>query len=306
MNDGKRNELFQKVQRYLKPSPLIIWGSGGTIPFGMPSMEYLKKELEIKKAGNLETILSEVTDKDSISNYKKKIYESINKKDAELRKNIANEVSIIKPLEKLISYFYETHPKIINITTTNYDCVLEYIFSYANFPFSDGFSGREFSQFDPSNFKERNHINLYKVHGSLRWFQERYSYTNTMMDGIFPMKDKYEKSHQEPYRTLIGKSDEAIVKAKCFLAVGFGFNDEHITPKIQTSINMDKKIVVIAKKATKSIKDKLDKANSIIIEEGDKKDTTQFSFKENGNPKTETLAGNYWKIEQFNQILMDE
>lgn len=34
-----------RIQDYLKEPPLIIWGSGATIKFGLPSMQQLKDEI---------------------------------------------------------------------------------------------------------------------------------------------------------------------------------------------------------------------------------------------------------------------
>jgi hypothetical protein len=36
------------VQTFLKDPPLIVWGSGATIPFGLPSMEDLNAQIKEK------------------------------------------------------------------------------------------------------------------------------------------------------------------------------------------------------------------------------------------------------------------
>ena len=305
MDNDRRNKVFSKVQEYLKPSPVIVWGSGATIPFGMPSMDDLKGALGITEAGNLEEILSEIGDTVEKEEYEKLIYEAINKEDEEFKNRLVKGSDEIRPIQKLVNYFYDSHPQQLNIITTNYDCVLEYILSYYGLPFSDGFSGREFSSFDSENFRLSKHINLYKVHGSLRWYNKRYSYRNPMMDGIFPNKDKYQRASQQPYRTLISNSDSAIKEASCFLVVGFGFNDDHLTPNIEEAIGQrSKKIVVITKKATKSLNDKLKLAqNYVLVEEGDKLGETKFSFNEGNQRVVEILGGSYWRIEKFNEIL---
>ena len=241
MNDEIKNKLFEMTQNYLNPCPLIVWGSGATIPFGMPSMGELKQEIEITKEGNLEKILSNIKNKKTKSNYERKIFQIINERDSNLREKFIKNHQEIKSLFNFINYFYNSHPQRVDIITTNYDCVLEYMFSYYGIPYSDGFSGREFSEFNEKMFKDKNQVNLYKVHGSLRWHKARYSHHNSMMDGIFPTREKYEKAHLDPYRTIITKSDEAIKRAKCFLFIGFGFNDQHITSEIEKLL--DKGIV---------------------------------------------------------------
>ena len=234
-----KNKLFKLVQDYLKSPPLIIWGSGATIPFGMPSMENLKEQLKIQEEGNLEEILSKMTDKKR-KKYELKIFEIINRADTKFSKDFSDEKIVSKHLNYLIKHFYEAHPLFLNIITTNYDCILEYVLSFYDFSFSDGFTGREFSKFTERRFKEKEHVNLYKVHGSLRWFSERYSYNNSFMDAIFPSKNKYQEASKEPFRTLIQRSDNAITDASCFLSIGFGFNDEHLTPKIEGPVKFQK------------------------------------------------------------------
>lgn len=301
-NENIRNELFGMAQKYLKPCPLIIWGSGATIPFGMPSMDDLKMQLEIQGDRNLEELLSEITDEKERQLYEEKIFKIINKKDADFRELLSKNIPPIRHIKALIDHFYEPHPQLINIITTNYDCILEYLLSYNDLPYSDGFSGKEFSQFDKSNFKTKKHINLYKVHGSLRWSGERYSYYNDSMDGIFPSNQKYQKASQEPYRTIITEADQAISNVKCFLCIGFGFNDEHITPKIETAIANRKPIVVIAKKATESAIAKLKEASNYILVEESEQGKTKFTYKDH-DQKEKVFEGDYWQLEQFNQVL---
>lgn len=299
-----KNGIFKMVQEHLKSCPLIIWGSGATIPFGMPSMSDLKSELKITEKGNLEEILSRINDENKQSKYEQDIFNIINQKDTNFRNSLWANSQQTNHVKQLIHHFYDTHPQVINIITTNYDCVLEYLFSYHKFPYSDGFSGKEFAQFEESNFKTKEHINLYKVHGSLRWSRERYSYYNDNMDGIFPSNQKYQKVSQEPYRTIITEADQAITNAKCFLCIGFGFNDDHITPKIETAIVNSKPIVVIAKKPTESAIAKLKKASNYILVEESEQDKTKFTYKKHDQKeKEEILEGNYWELEKFNQVL---
>ena len=296
-----KGEIYKLIQEYLKPSPLVIWGSGATIPLGIPSMEYLKEQLSIQQDGNLEKILSEISDKNETLKYEKKIFNIINEHDESFRGKLdTNSVLYIKDL---INYFYNSHPQYLDIITTNYDCVLEYIFSYFCFPYSDGFSGRQFSCFDSSRFRKEKHINLYKVHGSLRWSNKRYCYYNQEMDGIFPSMEKYRKASQEPFRTLIQKSDESIDNAKCFLSIGFGFNDEHLTPKIEQAISEGKSIVIVSKEITVSAKEKLRRASNYVSIESVDENTTRFSYNKNGVEGELQLDGNYWKIQEFKEIL---
>mgnify|MGYP006322241107 CR=1 FL=1 len=41
-----RERVFTVIQNYLKTPPVIIWGSGATVPFGLPSMNTLNQILK--------------------------------------------------------------------------------------------------------------------------------------------------------------------------------------------------------------------------------------------------------------------
>ncbi len=301
----EKEKLFTLVQIYLKQCNLIIWGSGATVPFGMPTMDSLKQELGITSEKNLEEILSACNDNER-KKYEKNIFRIINEKDKKVHKEFSNNL-LIEPIQRLIEFFYSSHPNLLHIITTNYDCILEYILAYYNFPFSDGYSGREFSKFKSKNFKSKECINLYKVHGSLRWHDNKFSHYNDMMDAIFPNIHKYEQAFNDPFRTLIHKSDDAISSSNSFLAIGFGFNDTHLTPKIVSAIEERKKIVVVTKKATDACKNMLDKASDyVLIEEGKKEQKTCFTYKEKGRKRKSSLTGSYWNIQEFNNIFNNE
>ena len=45
----QKDKVCKVVQKFLKDPPVIIWGSGATIPYGLPSMDDLKKSLQITK-----------------------------------------------------------------------------------------------------------------------------------------------------------------------------------------------------------------------------------------------------------------
>ena len=47
MNDTnqKKDKIFRLIQKFLKNHPVIIWGSGATIPYGLPGMSELVEVL---------------------------------------------------------------------------------------------------------------------------------------------------------------------------------------------------------------------------------------------------------------------
>ena len=46
--ESDKSSAFCTIQEMLEKPPVIIWGSGATIPFGLPSMQDLNKMLSEK------------------------------------------------------------------------------------------------------------------------------------------------------------------------------------------------------------------------------------------------------------------
>ena len=316
----KKDKIFKLVQKFLKNPPVIIWGSGATIPYGLPSMEDLKQSLkpELGKLGkdaNLETELEKIGKKDKIDKIKEIIRNEVLKKNLECLKQSMQTPNYFESIEKMIKKFYNPHPHNINIVTTNYDCILEYALSQSDYNFTDGFTGRPLSKFNPNNFGKKKIINLIKVHGSLNWFSDKndnifylpceYKFDELKYAMIPPAKKgKYQEAFKEPYRTLIGKSDNIIENANSFLVIGFGFNDEHLTPKIDSKIKTGTPIVIITKKATDSCKKKVIDAEKYCLFEKNR-NGTKITFKEKKDSIEESieLTEDYWELNQFMEVL---
>lgn len=49
---------------------------------------------------------------------------------------------------------------------------------------------------------------------------------------VTPGNEKYKKTYQEPYRTIIQKADFVLENNNSYLCIGYGFNDEHIQTKL--------------------------------------------------------------------------
>ena len=323
MNDAdqKKDKIFRLIQRFLKNPSVIVWGSGATIPYGLPGMSELVGVLrpyiegEIAEGADLETELGKLEDDSLIDKIRIDVRKAVFKKDIMCLKRFIRNSKHFNAVIKMVEFFYRPHPRKVDILTTNYDRVLEYALSGANYDFADGFTGRSLSAFEQEHFeKERNIVNLIKVHGSLNWFSDgnnkplylphKYGASALTPVMILPSDRKYEESYREPYRTLITKSDEIIEKAKSFFIVGFGFRDEHLTPKVEGKIERGTPIVIITKKATIPCKKKLKRAKKYILLE-ESRSGTKITFKreEFSPPENCQLQGDYWKLEQFLEIL---
>ncbi len=314
-----RETVFNVVQTFLKTPPLIVWGSGATISFGLPSMSDLNEELKKKIDGfdtendNLEIELGKEKYQEQMPLIKKVIWEKVNDADISvLERIISNNTDEFNGIKLLIEKFIEAHPKVVNIVTTNYDRVLEYVMSYHNFPYTDGFNGKVLSIFSETKFDDKEIINLVKVHGSLNWFDidgEIRFLSSVLVDQvpkiIAPGKNKYQEAYSSPYRELIQKADDLIKSASSFLVVGFGFNDEHLTPKIKAKVKKGIPVVLITKKISDSCYEELKSAEKYILFEKRERGKTKVIYKENNNTgKREfELEGAWWQLNKFMEIL---
>ena len=315
--DQKKDEIFRLIQGFLKNPPVIIWGSGATILYGLPGMSDLVEVLrpyigdEIAEDADLETELGKLEDDSQIDKIRIDVRKAVFKKDMMCLEKSIKDSRHFSAVIKMVRKFYKAHPHRVDILTTNYDCVLEYALSGANYDFTDGFTGRPLSTFTQKHFeKESNIVNLIKVHGSLNWFFDssnrllclpcKYEVPALTPVMILPSYGKYRESYQEPYRTLITKSDEIIGKARSFFIVGFGFRDDHITPKVEEKIESGTPLVILTKKATIPCKKKLRRAKKYILLE-ESKSGTQITFKSKGSspPENCQLQGDYWQLEPF-------
>ena len=149
LQDNQKNEIFKTIQKFLKDPPVIIWGSGATIPYGLPSMDDLKQALQSKnlinldQKSNLEVELGKIQKQDKINKIKACIRCEVLKKDIDCLRDSIKNPNYFDAIDKMIEVFYQQpHPQKIDIVTTNYDRVLEYAISKLNYEYTDGFSGR--------------------------------------------------------------------------------------------------------------------------------------------------------------------
>jgi hypothetical protein len=319
MRNEVKNKIFTIVQEYLKDPPLVVWGSGATIPYGMPSMSDLNRKLGEKinnfdvTNNNLEQELGKDKYKSEFSKIKEVIWDTIDEANNKILNDIISNRSKYECVKQLIDKIKGAHPKVMTIVTTNYDKVLEYIMSYNKIRYTDGFNDKDLSEFDDSLFCTKEDIvNLIKVHGSLNWFKENDNirYLTKKMDKMEPLiippgKNKYRDAYDKPYRELIQKSDSYIESAKSFLVVGFGFNDEHLTPKIRERVNEGIPIVVITKKVTKSTKEELKQAKKYVMLEKMSEKKTKIAYTHNGkeNEQEVEIIGDYWQLPNFMEII---
>lgn len=322
MKEEKNEQLekvFKIVQSFLKNPPLVVWGSGATVTFGIPGMDSLNKKLKKEICGfdaendNLEVELGKEKYQEIMPVIKNVIWNEINEADKlVLERLTTNQTTDFHGIKLLIDKFIEVHPQVLNIVTTNYDRVLEYTMSYHDVIFTDGFNGKVLSSFNENLFQSKNIVNLIKVHGSLNWFNidGEIRYVSSCFDKyapqiIAPGKSKYQDAYNSPYRELIQKADNFIKDAPSFLVVGFGFNDEHLTPRIKTQIKKGVPVVLITKKITESTITELKGAEKYILFEEKSASFTNVIYKSSNseNEQSIELEGDFWQLPKFIEIL---
>ena len=280
-------ELAQAVQKCLRMTPLILWGSGGTVPCKLPTMQKLAEKLTKSGVGkftsnNFEQELGSerYARPDERRKIRRAIWDGVYEDDCVARKTLLEAPEVANSdirnhcaaISRMLKTFRTAQPQRLDIVTTNYDRVLESVAAYYGIPFSDGTGLVDSSRFDVRKFGEKDILNVIKVHGSLLWRCDAHDVRvcHDQTCGlepciIIPGKNKYHDAFQYPYRELIQYSDSVIDQAKCVFAYGFGFHDEHITSKIKRRIYEDLPIVVVAKELSSACLEELKDARRAVF-----------------------------------------
>lgn len=285
--------LLKQLQSWTNSVPLIILGSGASVPYNLPSMwtlgDYIKRDIvfddpddqvqfekfkiTFDKSGDLETTLFELQLRPKVlEQIILKTWELVNKADIAAYENFISK-SVDFPLVNLIDHLLGAAEKRLSIITTNYDRLAEYAASFAKAIICTGYAQNYIGHF--SNRIQSNNlsalkgfkgqVNIWKVHGSLDWFKTKNDEdiqlplrhtipTNYMPLIVTPGITKFELTHLEPFRTIFTQADKEIEEANGFLCIGYGFNDIHVQTKLITQIKNNKPIIVITKALTPKTK----------------------------------------------------
>ena len=324
-------DCLQQIQKYLENSPLIVLGSGASADYGLPLMGTLSEEIqrhddkfepdeftalcENLKTMNLEEAIDNTPLSDlSVDTLRKIVWECINEKDMALFQRLLqnnSDFALVKLLKKVIAPSQNS----ASIVTTNYDRLAEYAVDLMEAVAVTGFEGNLIQTLDiPSNQKRQQRIrirerivNIWKVHGSLDWFSNNGRSICLPLSRDIPLehkpliippgKGKYNITHNEPYRSIIAQADMAFSQANSFLCIGYGFNDEHIQPKLIEQIKKGKPIVVLCYTATDACRQNVvsdDVSKYAIIER-----STDGKTLVTGKNYAETYNGDFWRLPDF-------
>ncbi len=322
------------LQGYLANSPLIVLGSGASMPYGLPSMAGLAEQIKdsgiVKSDPNytafctamdsfgLEGAIDEVNLlSETIKEIRRVVWKTVNDKD--ILYFDQHPIAPPKALTELIRKVLAPTPNRASIVTTNYDRLAEYAADGIGATTVTGFEGTLIKKLElPSNsvkvkrIRSRERVvDIWKVHGSLDWFQAEdgtiiaFPLARTIPNSFQPLiippgKEKYSTTHDEPYRTVISEADDAFIQAGAYLCIGYGFNDEHIQPKLLAQISQGKPIVILTKTMTMACKKHIVEAGIskyLIFEFADDAHTKVYS-----NGWERVYEGQYWLLDNFMKI----
>jgi len=335
--------LLKQLQDWTNKVPLVILGSGASVPFMLPSMwelgEHLKISISFKdpddqnqfdkfvvqlnKLKDLEAALHEFRVRPKVlDEIILKTWELINKKDLEAYELFISD-RIEFPLAELTKYLiYPTDGK-LSIITTNYDRLAEYASSIAGAFICNGFAqnylGHFTNQIHHSNLKSikgfNGQVNIWKVHGSLDWFKTqdgkdiqlplRHTIPLDLKPSIVtPGLLKYFETQLEPFRTILTQADNEIENANGFLCIGYGFNDIHVQPKLITQIKNNKPVIVISKEITLKTKEAIIENKSKAYVLIEEANATDTRIYSSLLPKPEIIPNvSYWKLSDYLKLI---
>ncbi len=327
-------DVFKKVQKIISNIPLLLIGTGGSIPYGIPGMPGLAKELQSKITPLFETddswkeILNRLKNEVDLEKALTHLYpepsegllaaittttwEFINNSDLNFFQKLLT-TGTSMPLSSLFKKLTQTSQNNINIITTNYDRIVEYACDLVKLEVDDSFRGHYKKWGASSSAQKRNVVNLLKVHGSLDYFKDQYGNvisvpqsscipTGYVPDIIPPGSEKYRSVLQGIHRTLLLEADQFIQSATGFLCIGYGFNDEQIQTKMIEAIKTGVPLIVLTKNVSADVVNMLQSTskNYVIINEAVGV-TGGTEFIVDGNYLTS--EDNYWSVEGFLKII---
>ncbi len=292
-NNHLLESTLKLVQDCFSSVPVIVLGSGHSCAFGIPSMvelaDYIRLEAvkevapEDKQAWAtfeekiqrlpLETALQETHLSAKLTDLIiRKTWDNIFPADRKVLDHIIQKRDYL-PLSRLYRHLFNSTHYRIQLITTNYDCLAEYAADAVGHAWATGFGygyiGDRYNH-QPLTISKGTMtfrtVDIWKVHGSLNWYRSPngavyYLPSVAALPSDFspvivtPGIDKYRRTHDEPFRTIIAGADLAMDDGRSFLCIGYGFNDDHIQPKFLEKCKREEKaIVVLAKELTLAAK----------------------------------------------------
>jgi hypothetical protein len=264
--------IAKQAQACIASVPVIVLGSGASVDYAIPGMPELAKYLaassfpdsscdendkrawrqflELAKTKGLEEALSNIQATEHVTNHVvATTWDFLNVKDLEALMSFMERREPL-PLTKLFKHLFQSTSREIHVVTPNYDRIAEYAADLGQYCSYNGFTygtighrGQTEQQHVMLKGQRVRTVNVWKVHGSFGWFAD----TDGVVISLPPMErrpkalrpvivtpgtEKYRKTHDEPFRSIMQRADEAMRTAPGFLCIGYGFNDTHLQPNL--------------------------------------------------------------------------
>ncbi len=331
------------AQTCFQQHPVLVLGSGASVVHGLRGMRdlalYLMDHLNAEKGeeedawisirtalangeGLEEALLNTTAPLSLVEKIVRLTWHAIAEDDLALMGKAAKGEERFSLSDLLSGLFKSTHI-VINIVTPNYDRVAEYASDMAGYFHTSGFSPgiicrRESASTDSVRRSGQpvRTVRIWKVHGSLDWFAAQNGnvislpITGTLPDTFEPLivtpgVSKYERTHDEPFRSTIQGADLALSNATAFLCVGYGFRDRHIQPKIvERCRQKNVPIIVLAHTLTDEAKEFLASSagQGYLALEKDDDGTRVFSLEYPDGIKV--AKPDLWSFDSFNKLVL--
>lgn len=335
-------DLARCAQHFLSERPVLVLGTGVTIPHGLPSMPELADLLLAAIKGNppgweefsvcldttkdLEQALHEVAlPNETVEILVAATWVIISSKDTEFYEQLLKG-PVAFPLAELFKYLLRTADSRIRVVTTNYDRLAEYAGNYVGAYVSTGVTAGWLQRFVPASVNAERppapgyegQVSVLKVHGSLDWFRDatddivgvplaRAIPPNTQPLVVTPGVTKYRAVHKDPFRTVMTAADAVLRGASCYVCVGYGFNDEHVQPILVNRVmKSDIPLVLVTKQLTEPTRKAFLRnppKKFIFLEEADG-GTTVYNPEHPGGVRLEGVS--VWRLDNFMRMITGE
>lgn len=338
----KLEDLAKLCQSCTQKNPVIVLGSGASISHGIRGMGDLAAWLRagvqadegpeidawtlvraaMAAGDHLEAALENKALPDSlVVKIVRSTWDFIAQDDYRLLKS-AIKTEAIFPLRSLFTGLFRSTNRNIHVVTTNYDRVAEYAADTGGYIHNTGFLPGYLRRSDGAEnltFKQGTNlartVTIWKVHGSLDWFSAPHGgvmslpMTSELPDGLVPLivtpgVSKYQRTHDEPFRSAIQGADRVLSTASAFICIGYGFRDSHIHPKLINRCRVhDAPILVAARTLTPEAKDFLkNNAGRHYLALENHADGTMVYNRDNPDGVV-VSGGKYWELPALNELI---
>ncbi|WP_209438137.1 SIR2 family protein [Buttiauxella brennerae] len=265
-------EIQKNIQEWMQRIPVVVLGSGASVPHGIPGMWHLGQHListklpqicsseehtkgwqeflSLIETTDLESALTKVNVTTEVTQHiVNSTWHFLNASDLNVYYNVLADRQLL-PLSKLFKFLLSGTMREVNVVTPNYDRIAEYAAESAGFcafsGFNFGYIGERAQNPHPviiQNNQRLRTVNVWKVHGSFGWFFDSSGVVvsvppmhqlppNLSPVIVTPGVEKFRKTHDEPFRSTIQNADRVMGNASAFLCIGYGFNDSHLQPRL--------------------------------------------------------------------------